>query len=371
MTKSKAENAERQKTDQRLIGERAKTDDELHRRQQAVDTQSEEVLERARGRARELLEHARERADDKLEREGSTAVQREAVEEERTHQDAAVRQERRTADRVLDDEREQRERLLRDLLGFEREQTDHQLLIERARGDAAVTARDELMGMVSHDVRTLLGGIALGAAVIIKNSSSGEEGRQNARTAQRIQRLSARIGRLVSDLVDVSSIEEGRFSMTPEPGDVNGLIKEAVEAFEPIAAERKVQLDATCSDTTAPATFDHDRILQVLANLLSNACKFALEGSLVLVKLARGANELRISVSNSGPGIPRGQLERIFERFWQVTKDDVRGLGLGLFISRCIVEAHGGRIWAESEEGECTTVTFTLPTSQVVRDRTE
>lgn len=356
---------ERDRTDQKLQGERAKTDDELRQRQRSVDQRADAVVDRARDRASALLQHAREQADDKLAQEGSTTVQRDAVQEERTHQDAVVQEERRTADNVLHEEREERERALRELLGFEREQTDHQLLIERARGDAVLTARDELMGMVSHDVRTLLGGIAMGAAIVIKNSSSDDAGRDNARTAQRIQRLTARVGRLVSDLVDVASIEEGRLSMTPTPNDANELIKESLEAFELVAAERKLKLNATFSEPTAPASFDHDRILQVLANLLSNACKFAPEGTQVDVRIDQGPDELRISVTNPGTGIPKDQVERIFERFWQVTKGDLRGLGLGLFISKSIVEAHGGRIWADSEEGKFTTVTFTLPTPRL------
>jgi signal transduction histidine kinase len=114
------------------------------------------------------------------------------------------------------------------------------------------------------------------------------------------------------------------------------------------------------------ASFDRDRIFQVMANLLGNAIKFAEEDGHVTVRAEQLEGQLRVSVSDSGMGIAEDQLECIFERFWQIQKNDRRGMGLGLFISRCIIESHGGTLWAESRPGEGSTFHFTLPSSTTV-----
>jgi signal transduction histidine kinase len=108
------------------------------------------------------------------------------------------------------------------------------------------------------------------------------------------------------------------------------------------------------------AKFDHERILQVLANLLTNAIKFTPAGGRILLRVEPVGQDVCFSVADTGPGIPSHQLESVFERFWQARSEDRRGLGLGLFISKGIVEAHGGRIWAESQPGKGSTFSFTL-----------
>ena len=117
--------------------------------------------------------------------------------------------------------------------------------------------------------------------------------------------------------------------------------------------------------TERPLTteFDHDRMLQVLANLISNAIKFTPEGGGIRVRGERTGDWLRLTVGDTGVGIPDTMLESVFERFWQVGENDRRGLGLGLYIARYIVQAHGGTIWAESKVGEGSTFCFTLPKS--------
>ena len=109
------------------------------------------------------------------------------------------------------------------------------------------------------------------------------------------------------------------------------------------------------------AKYDPDRVLQVLANLLSNAIKFTDDGGRISTHVEFVGSEVRFSVTDTGAGVEPDHLESAFERFWQVTEGDRRGLGLGLFISKCIVEAHGGRIWAESALGRGSTFYFTLP----------
>jgi signal transduction histidine kinase len=168
------------------------------------------------------------------------------------------------------------------------------------------------------------------------------------------------MNRLIGDLLDVASIEAGVLAVHREVEDATQVVMEAVETFQAQASASKVSLAAEIV-SSSPASFDYARILQVLINLLSNAIKFTPANGRVVVRLERAGDELRFAVSDTGVGIPAYQLEAIFERFVQVTKNDRRGVGLGLYISKCIVRGHGGRIWAESRIGEGSTFCFTLP----------
>jgi signal transduction histidine kinase len=217
------------------------------------------------------------------------------------------------------------------------------------------------MGMVTHDLRNLLGAIALVAEVQIQTATEDEPGRRAREAAAKIQRLTARTSRLVGDLVDVASIEVGQFATTLKTSDVQALLQDSLEAFEPLALNKNISLEVVDAGGSLRASFDHGRILQVLANLLANAIKFTDQGGHITVRVEATDSEVSFFVQDTGAGIASDQLETIFERFWQVTKNDRRGLGLGLFISKCIVEAHAGRIWAESKVGEGSTFCFTLP----------
>lgn len=349
---------EREQTDQSLHVERKKTDHELNKQHASMDKDSDAIVQQERDHADEVLEEARERADESTDRDVS---RRQALRRERSQQDATVEQDRHTADEALTAERQERARALASLLRLEREQTDERLLIERARGDADLAVRDDFMGMVAHDLRTLLGGIALSAELQLRNATAtDEDGRRVRDAAAKIQRLTARMNRLIGDLVDVVSIEAGRFATEPTSYDAQALIREVVEAFQPAASAKGVSLNAS-TDGSLLVELDHERIFQVLANLLSNAIKFTGREGTISIRVASVGSDVRFSVADTGAGIAGDHLESIFERFWQVSQGDRRGLGLGLFISRCIVEAHGGRIWAESKIGKGSTFHFTLP----------
>jgi signal transduction histidine kinase len=355
--------AERQQTDQSLLVERQRTDAEIEKRDLGAQERSESVVEIARDRADEVLAEARVQADAVFGQEASSGPQRIALREERALEDAVVASERLTADQRLQMELEERTHALEALLALEREQTDERLLIERARGDASLLARDNFMGMVSHDLRNLLGGIALGVARQIRNPSHDDAGRDNLKTSEKIQRLTARINRLLGDLMDVTSIESGRFGVERVQQDARPMLKESLDAFAAAASAKRIALVVDATTDPLIGSFDRDRIFQVITNLLGNAIKFTQDGGQVSVRAERLAGELQFSVSDTGQGIAQDQLECIFERFWQIQKDDRRGMGLGLFISRCIVESHGGKIWAESRPGDGSTFHFTLPST--------
>ena len=133
-----------------------------------------------------------------------------------------------------------------------------------------------------------------------------------------------------------------------------------MDTFRPIAEEKNISL-TKMEGPPLQASFDSDRVLQVLANLVGNSIKFTAPGGSVSIAVERVGEETRFSVRDTGSGIPADMLESIFQRFWQVGENDQRGLGLGLYISRCIVDAHGGRIWAESEVEKGSRFFFTIP----------
>jgi signal transduction histidine kinase len=353
---------EREETDQSLHVERQRTDDELGKQHAAMEEDSDAAVEQARGSADEVLEGMRERADKTLQLAGSSAGQRQTLLKERAQEDAVLEQERHFSDEKVMDERQARERALASLLRLERDNTDERLMFERTRGDDAMAARDDFLGMVSHDLRTLLGGIALGAELQLRHAAEDEiAGQRYRKAAEKIQRLAARMNRIIGDLVDVTSIEAGKLLVAPEVRDARALVRESLEAFQAAASAKGLSLHGTFPDGSMRAWFDHDRVLQVLANLVSNAIKFTGDGGTISIGLEPDGGEVRFSVSDTGTGIATDHLSVIFERFWQVTKGDRRGLGLGLFISKCLVEAHGGRIWVESEIGKGSTFRFTLP----------
>jgi signal transduction histidine kinase len=348
---------ERVQTDDSLRSERESTDRELEKKRALIEEDSDAVLSRARDRADEVLKAARAKADTTGAR--STAE----LNVERTEEDRALAEERTTQAAQLTSEREARRRALLELLRFEREETDKDLLIERSGADAALVTRDEFLGMVSHDLRSLLGGIAVSTAFLVKEATRDESGRRVMKRAESIQRFTARMNRLLGDLLDVVSIEAGQLDVHAAPEDVTQVMRESVDAFQHAAAAQGISLALAGTPGPLFASFDRERILQVLANLLSNALKFTREGGRIELRAESEGPQCKVSVIDTGSGIPDDQLDAVFERFRQVNRFDRRGHGLGLHISKCIVEAHGGRIGVESRLGSGSTFYFTLPRS--------
>jgi len=352
---------ERDETDESLRSERKNTDQLMAERRTSVEEDADELVERAREQADAVLDAARDKADHKLDTAEPEAQGGDAGATERALEDKSLQDERAAADERLRRERAEQASILATLLPMEREKTDRHLLTERARSDDALAHRDDFLGMVSHDLRNLLHGVFLSATMLSGEASASDEGRRTVAGMKRIQRYVARMNGLIGDLVDVVSIDAGKLAIRPQRGDAVLLLTEAVDAFAPAASEKGISLEPETVERTLLADFDHERMLQVLANLITNAIKFTPRGGRIAVRGERAGDALRLSVSDTGTGIPDNMLEAVFERFWQVGKNDQRGLGLGLYISKCIVEAHGGRIWAESKLGEGSAFYFTMP----------
>lgn len=221
--------------------------------------------------------------------------------------------------------------------------------------------RDQFLGIVSHDLRNLLNAIVLFATLIEQSVEEENHGAQVHKYAQGIRRSGGRMNRLIGDLIDIVSIEAGGLALTREPGDPTPVVTEAVETWKAQAAASNISLTTEIPAPLGRAVFDPTRLLQVLINLLSNAIKFTPALGKIVVHVERQSAEIRFAVSDTGQGIPADKLELIFERFVQVTANDRRGMGLGLYIAKCIVLGHGGRIWAESKLGVGSTFFFTLP----------
>lgn len=358
---SKRLRPEREQTDESLRTERTNTDRVLAETRKHTEETADEALDRARRRADAVVESGRDKADERLDAAAAGAEARKAVAKERAGEDEALRSERAAADERLRVERQEQARTLAALLPLERAKTDRYLLTERARSDEAVVHRDDFLGIASHDLRNLLSGVAANAALLLRHASESEEGRRTAAAMERVQRYVARMNRLIGDLVDVASIDAGKLAIKVESRDAEELIAEAVDAFAHLAQEKSISLTYETSERPLMAAFDHDRMLQVLANLITNAIKFTANGGAVTIRGERAGGELHVSVTDTGTGISDELLESVFERFWQLGKQDRRGLGLGLYISKSIVEAHDGRIWAESPVTGGSTFHFTIP----------
>jgi signal transduction histidine kinase len=354
----------RTETDDRLTAERRETDQERAGRAAAEDRKSRSVLETARGRAEEVLRDARARADERLE-SGASASERAAIEATRRLDDETVRQEYARADEIAEQEREERARWVATLLEA-RDETDKSLLLERAEADQIVSRRDDFLGMVSHDLRNELSTMAMSVAQIIRNVPDDVAGRKIFRAATTIQRVNVRMSRLIGDLLDIVAIDVGKFTVIPERHDVGQTIAEVVDSFQVVASAKDIALQSDTSGEIS-AEFDHERTVQVLGNLLTNALKFTSPGGRVAVRAKHEAGEVRVSVADTGPGIAPERLETIFERFSRGGRTDRKGLGLGLYIAKRIVEAHGGRIWVESSVGRGSTFHFSLPAHRTLR----
>jgi signal transduction histidine kinase len=340
---------EREQTDESLRVEREKADQNLEER--AIDETADAVISRARRRADELLAAARAKTD-RASAPGAPVPK--LLRSERAREDQVLQEERDNADEVLREERA--EHLA--LLSRERQETDRDLSHERDLSDEAIATRDEFLAIVSHDLRNLLNGIVGSATLIEKGALRTDLVETHAR---RIQRAGARMNRLVGDLVDVASIEAGMLAVTREVGNPETVVTEAVDAFQVQAATAGLALTAEIEPPLPLAAFDAARILQVLTNLLSNAIKFTPAQGRIVVHAGGFGDEVRFAVTDTGPGIANHNLEAVFGRFLQIAPNDRRGVGLGLYISKAIVQGHGGRMWAESQLGQGSTFFFTLP----------
>lgn len=235
---------------------------------------------------------------------------------------------------------------------------DNARLYEQAK--RATVARENLLAIVSHDLRNPLGVMLMNLAVLLK-ARGGEERRKARKQLDAIQRSAIHMIRMVEDLLATASIEAGQLSVEQRRLHASPLISEAIDALQPLAARKSLHLVNELSVELPAVHADAARLQQVFANLLGNAIKFTPDGGAITVRAWPSGEQVTFSVSDTGPGIAEDELPHLFDRFWQATRTARLGTGLGLFIVKGIVQAHGGRVWVESKVGEGTTFFFTLP----------
>jgi PAS domain S-box-containing protein len=237
---------------------------------------------------------------------------------------------------------------------------ERERLLEETR--RAVRARDDTLAVVSHDLRNPVSVISLAAAQLSARADTLDPA-STRKIAARVHRAAANAEKIISDLLDFARIETGRLVVQLAEQNVRECVGDAVEALAELAAQRGVTIESNLVGLgSIRLRCDRARVVQVLSNLIGNAIKFVSPGDRIVVEGRTDEHDVIIAVRDHGPGIDADHLAHIFDRYWQAdTKDPRRGLGLGLAIVKGIVEAHGGRVWAESSVGQGATFVFTLP----------
>ena len=230
----------------------------------------------------------------------------------------------------------------------------------------AVRARDQVLAVVSHDLRNLLNPIAIGAEQMAAALPSGFAA---GRALDVIRRSTHQMDRLIEDLLDVARLEEGRLALERERLEPEPLIAEVLESHLPVARQKALALERAVAPDTPAVDADRHRLLRVLANLVGNALKFTPAGGRVTLGAERHGDggEVRFWVADTGPGIPERDQEHVFAPFWQGSPRGRTGTGLGLSITKGLVEAHGGRVWFESAPGSGSVFSFTIAVAPDLR----
>jgi signal transduction histidine kinase len=377
-----------------LARTRAQTDESLRAERRKTD----EALDVGYGPANDALRDYRDAADRAARSTRDTddaarsrhvldadAVKR-VLERERRAADAALRAERTNADEALRLERQDRERTSGIVLKGERDRTDADLKDERGQMDIALQgeraakdaaegvaerltvterrlrqalrARDDVVAVLSHDLRNFLGAITLAANLLLQQLPD-EQVRLRKR-AQTIRTAAERASRMIEDLLQEAALDAGQVQFSKQAHDTRSLIAEVFELFHAGAQERGIALDQEVSEGVEPVLCDRDYVLRVFGNLVGNAKKFTPPGGAITLRAEPVDGGVRFSVKDTGPGVPPEIHARIFERGFRGGGSEP-GLGLGLAIAKRIVEAHGGKVGIESEVGKGSTFWFALP----------
>ena len=378
-----------------LTDERGRADESRQNQAEQLENETDIQFTNDRNSADEARTARRTEADKKMnsarqqvshsgESVGSVPAASTRVMVERKAEDDAIQVERLAVDRALVHERNEKEIAFRDFLGQARQSGDKILSQERAQTDldaltskglltaeqaahsttrTALTTREEFLAIVSHDLRNPIGTISSCAEMLLGEFSTAQVGDEARHWIKIIERNANTSLRLIGDILDMERIAEGKLGVKLAKHSLSDIVRESLENYFQIAVSKLIVLKS------APITFpdtvlcDRDRIAQVLSNLIGNAVKFTPSGGSITVLVEDHHNQLKICVRDTGHGIADDKKEHIFQRFTQIGNKDRRGLGLGLYISKMLVESHNGRLWVESKLDHGSSFYFTLPKS--------
>jgi PAS domain S-box-containing protein len=220
--------------------------------------------------------------------------------------------------------------------------------------------REEWMGVVAHDLRQPAAVISFAQQLLARYGEG--LGSKEATSITRIGAAARTLSRMIDDLLDVTLIDTRRLKLKPRPVDVGALIKEVVERCRPMCEGKSLHVQAPAEPV--PVLVDPERLEQVLTNLLSNAAKYSDPASEIHARLTRAGGEIEVVVENRGKGMTAEEATRVFQRFYRTRAAQagpLGGVGLGLYIAKGLIEAHGGRIGVKSVPGDTTTFWFRLP----------
>jgi PAS domain S-box-containing protein len=257
--------------------------------------------------------------------------------------------------------------VLRDMSERRRAELERSRLLDaerdaRAAAEAATRARDDVLAVVSHDLRNPLSTIAMCASALGQDGASRES---EAELIAAIRDSADWMQRLIQDLLDVASIESGRLSIEMRDEAPSALIDRAASMLEPIVRDARLSLHKHVEVDLPVVRADTQRVSQLFANLVTNACRFTDPGGRITLRAARAPGGVRFEVEDTGHGIASDDLPHVFDRFWQKGRRGAQsGTGLGLAIVRGIVDAHRGSIDASSVAGKGTVISFLLPAAR-------
>lgn len=378
----------RAKTDASLGVERAAADVDIARAVAKAESQLDSLIAQDRVLADQAMIRIRQATDNFLanKRSDSSKLSSGVIEErvtaddskeaERSITDAVVEHERQRADEHVETRREE-DAPAHARHKVQRKNTNERLLTERGEADAVAALRDanetaletalnaeidraEVFAMVTHDLRGPLSVILGNAGLIAEDAAAGSLA-QGA--ADDITRAAARMGRLLTDLLDIARIDAGTFQLNKQPHSVSALLSEISRSYRPLFDDGGVTLSVDMPPEDVSASFDHDRVVQMLSNLLGNAIKFTPGGGNVHLQIEHDADKLVLVIQDNGAGIEPSALPHLFERFWQRDPKSRLGLGLGLYLCRTIARAHGGDVSVQSEVGAGSTFRIWVPMS--------
>ena len=248
--------------------------------------------------------------------------------------------------------------LLSGILAFVLSRTLNQFYQRALR---ATRVREEMLGIVAHDLKNPIASVGVISALMKRAIQSPGDNIQLIPTLNRLDRVTGQMSRLIDDLLVVDKIESGILSLALKTEDVKTILADVLEFFLPQAEERRIQLKTNFETDLGELQCDRDRLYQVFANLIGNALKFTPIGGVITVTAKKAGSQVSFEIDDSGPGIPAEQLPRLFERHWQAKETAQNGNGLGLYIAQNIVRAHGGEIAAVSTLGKGSSFRFYLP----------